>query len=147
MYSVLNTLSEYTYFYISKIITSCTFLLVFKIVESLQCILEKQIFSNSCQKKIKCLVAKHLNVQIEQTRILYNNISYNNTNIIIITYYYFCNIIKIRTYLMPEAYSKPWQISKIMRYIENSGIVRIVYSGIFKHIQGHSAIFSHVQAY
>ena len=40
MYSVLNTLSEYTYFYISKNITSYTFLLVFKIVESLQCILE-----------------------------------------------------------------------------------------------------------
>ena len=39
MYSVLNTLSEYTYFYISKKITLCTFLLIFKIVESLQCIL------------------------------------------------------------------------------------------------------------
>ena len=39
MYSVLNTLSEYTYFYISKNIISYTFLLVFKIVESLQCIL------------------------------------------------------------------------------------------------------------
>ena len=40
MYSVLNTLSEYTYFYISKNITSYTFVLVFKIVESLQCILK-----------------------------------------------------------------------------------------------------------
>ena len=39
MCSVLNTLSEYTYFYISKNITSYTFLLVSKIVESLQCIL------------------------------------------------------------------------------------------------------------
>ena len=38
MYSVLNTLSEYTYFYIPKDITSYTFLLVFKIVESPQCI-------------------------------------------------------------------------------------------------------------
>ena len=36
MYKVLNTLSEYTYFYISKNITSYTFLVVFKIVESLQ---------------------------------------------------------------------------------------------------------------
>ena len=36
MYSALNTLSEYTYFYISKNIISVTFLLVFKIVESLQ---------------------------------------------------------------------------------------------------------------
>ena len=40
MYSILNTLSEYTYFSISKNITSYTFLLVFKIVESLQCILK-----------------------------------------------------------------------------------------------------------
>ena len=32
---VLNTLSEHTYFYISKNITSYTFLLLFKIVESL----------------------------------------------------------------------------------------------------------------
>ena len=39
MYSALNTLPEYTYFCISKSITSDTFLLVFKIVESLQCIL------------------------------------------------------------------------------------------------------------
>ena len=31
--------SEYTYFYITKNITSYTFLLVFKIVESLQCVL------------------------------------------------------------------------------------------------------------
>ena len=40
MYSVLNTLSEYTYFYISKNNTSYTFLLVSKIVESFQCILK-----------------------------------------------------------------------------------------------------------
>ena len=40
MYSVLNRLSEYTYFYKSKNITSYTFLLVFKIDKSLQCILK-----------------------------------------------------------------------------------------------------------
>ena len=40
MYSVFNTLSEYTYFYISKNTTSYTFLLVFKIVEGLKCILK-----------------------------------------------------------------------------------------------------------
>ena len=34
IYSVLHTLSEYTYFYISKNITSYTFLLVLKNVES-----------------------------------------------------------------------------------------------------------------
>ena len=39
MYGVLNTLSDYTYFYISKKITSYNFVLVFKIVESLECIL------------------------------------------------------------------------------------------------------------
>ena len=40
MYILLNTLSEYTYFYISKNITLYTFLLVFKIVENLQSILK-----------------------------------------------------------------------------------------------------------
>ena len=40
MYSVLNTLSEYTCLYISKNITSYTVLLVFKIVKCLQCILK-----------------------------------------------------------------------------------------------------------
>ena len=40
MYSVLNTLSEYSYFYISKDITSYTFLLVFKIIDNFQCILK-----------------------------------------------------------------------------------------------------------
>ena len=47
---------------------------------------------------------------------------------------------------MPVAYSKPYQISEMMRHIENPGIVRTVYSGIFRHIQGLSAILSHVQA-
>ena len=49
VYSVLNTLSEYTYFYILKSITSYTFLLVYKIVESLQCILKWK--SNSVYKQ------------------------------------------------------------------------------------------------
>ena len=40
MYSVLSTLSKY--FYTSKNITSYTFLLVLKIVESLQCILNNK---------------------------------------------------------------------------------------------------------
>ena len=43
MYSLLNTISEYTCFYISKNITSYFFLLVLKIVESLQCMLEQAI--------------------------------------------------------------------------------------------------------
>ena len=36
MYSELSTLLEYKYFYISKNITLYTFLLVFKIIESLK---------------------------------------------------------------------------------------------------------------
>ena len=32
-------------------------------------------------------------------------------------------------------------------HIGNSGMVRIVYSGIFKHIQGDSIIWNHVQEY
>ena len=47
---------------------------------------------------------------------------------------------------MPRAYLKPCQISKMMRLIGNPGIVRTVYSGIFRHIQGHSTGFSHIQA-
>ena len=42
MYSALNILSEYTYFYISKNITSYTFLLAFEIVKRLQCILNTE---------------------------------------------------------------------------------------------------------
>ena len=38
--SVLNKLSEYIYFYISKTITLYTFVTYFKIVENLQCILK-----------------------------------------------------------------------------------------------------------
>ena len=53
MYSVLNTLSEYTYFYISKNITLYLFLLVFKIVESLQCILKRSdLFKLQLQQKM-----------------------------------------------------------------------------------------------
>ena len=47
MYSVLNALSEYRYFYISKNITSYTFLFVFKIVESIQCIIKEHFRMNS----------------------------------------------------------------------------------------------------
>ena len=46
MYSVLDTLSEYTYFYISKKIASYTFALIFKIVESLQCSITNNIMNN-----------------------------------------------------------------------------------------------------
>ena len=63
MYSVLNTFSEHTYFYISKNITSYKFWLVFKIVESLHCILKNDkviiitpdVFSSSSNRHIKNL--------------------------------------------------------------------------------------------
>ena len=42
MYSVLNTHSEYTYFYISANIASYTNLHVFKIVERVQCNLKQR---------------------------------------------------------------------------------------------------------
>ena len=50
MYSVLNTLSEYTYCYTSKSTASYTFLIVLKIFESSQCILKNKYTFTSYQK-------------------------------------------------------------------------------------------------
>ena len=69
---------------------------------------------------------------------------------------------------MPEAYEKLCQTSKMMSHIENPGIIRTVYSGIFrqtylrtfsniqpcsgqysamfKRIEGHQRILKHIQA-
>ena len=44
---------------------------------------------------------------------------------------------------MLETYSKPCQISKMMGHIENPGIARTVYSGIFRY----SGTFSKIQQY
>ena len=55
----------------------------------------------------------------KNSNIITLNISYNNNNIIMTT----------------------------VRHIENPGIVITVYLNIFRHIEGHSAIFSHVKAY
>ena len=55
MYVVLNTLSEYTYFYISKSVTLYTLLPIFKIVESLQCIFKSSLFG---QLNIEKLIGK-----------------------------------------------------------------------------------------
>ena len=62
--------------------------------------------------------------------------------IIIMLLWQYRGIVRNLAYLMPAAYSKLSQISKMMRHIENSGIVRTVYSGIYRLIQGHPAIFS-----
>ena len=68
MYSVLNTLSEYTYFYISKTLLHTLLLLVSKIAENLRCILNlvnnltplglwqlKTVLSEGCMK-FKCFL-------------------------------------------------------------------------------------------
>ena len=60
VYSVLNTLSEYTHFCISKNITSYTFLLVFKIFESLQCILNFVKIQNQLPQSILKVKIKKL---------------------------------------------------------------------------------------
>ena len=44
MYSALNTLSEYIYFYITKTLLHTLLLLILKIVESLQSILKFSLF-------------------------------------------------------------------------------------------------------
>ena len=44
MYGVLNALSEFTYFYTPENVTSYPFLLIFKLVKSLQCILQLDVF-------------------------------------------------------------------------------------------------------
>ena len=58
----------------------------------------------------------------------------------------YCSIFRILTYSISDAYLKPCQIFKIMRHIENPGIFVTVYSCIFRHIQGRSAMLNHVQA-
>ena len=57
----------------------------------------------------------------------------------------YCGIFRTLVYLMPEAYSKPCKVSKMMKHTENPGIVRTAYSDIFRHIQAHSGTFSNIQ--
>ena len=56
-------------------------------------------------------------------------------------------ILRTQAYLIPEAYSKPCQIYKMMRHIGNPDMVRTVFSGISRHTQEHSATFSNGQSY
>ena len=60
----------------------------------------------------------------------YNNVIYHDSN------NYNHGIFKTLAYLMPETYSKPYQIFTMMRHIENPCIVRKVYVGISRNIQG-----------
>ena len=76
----------------------------------------------------------------------YINPAKKNSNIIaLITYNH--GIFRTLSSLIPEAYSKPCQIFKTMRDIENPDKLSTVYSSMFRHIHGHSAIFSHGQVY
>ena len=75
------------------------------------------------------------------------NRSDKNSNIITLVTMMLLQLFRILPYLMSESYSKPSQISKMMKQVENPDIVKAVYSDIFKHIQGLLPIFSHVQAY
>ena len=63
-------------------------------------------------------------------------------------------ILRTQAYLIPEAYSKPCQIYKMMRHIGNPDIVRTVffrqfqaYSETFSNIQQRSVIFRNTKAY
>ena len=72
---------------------------------------------------------------------------FNIITLVTVLFSLHCEIFGNLAHLIPEAYSKPCQISNMMRYIENPDMVRKVCSGIFRHIQEHSAIFSHVQVH
>ena len=43
---------------------------------------------------------------------------------------------------MSETYSKPCQISKMTRHIENPGIIR---AGLFRHFHARSVTFGNIQ--
>ena len=65
-----------------------------------------------------------------------NNISYNNNVVITMLRH-------IQNPLMQETYSKPCQISKMIRHIENLRIVRTVCSGILRYIKAYWGICRH----
>ena len=74
-------------------------------------------------KKIKWLVVERQDVQIDQTRILIRLVT-----VIIVLLSLYRDIFRTLPHLMPEAYSKPFQISTMIGHIENHGTVKIVYS-------------------
>ena len=87
---------------------------------------------------------------------MYINRAHKNSNItiletILMLLWQYPTIFKTSPYVMPKAYSRPCQISIMMKHIENLGIVRTVYSGIFGDIQqylaGFRPIFRDFQVY
>ena len=76
----------------------------------------------------------------------YNVITLATIIVIIIIIQLYHGIFKTLAYLINEANSKTCQISKVIRHVEKPGIIRTVYSDIFRNIQGLSPIFIHAQA-
>ena len=69
--------------------------------------------------------------------------NHNNSNTNIVTI--ICrNIFRTLIYLMPEAYSKSFQISEMMSHIENVGMARMA---IFRDFKAYSATFSTIQPF
>ena len=80
----------------------------------------------------------------------YTNWAEKNSNMIaLVTKIIMCCHGTFRTlaYLIPAAYSKLCQIYKMMRHIENTGIIRTVYLGIFGNIQQYSAMVKYIEGY
>ena len=69
MYSVLNTISEYTRLYLSENITSYTFLFVFKIVESLLCSYSINAISCYSLSESHCIVCKMAPIEVTEQSI------------------------------------------------------------------------------
>ena len=100
MLNVLYTFSEYLYFYVSRNITSATFLLVFKIVESIKCIFNKiMIFFNVIWaiKKHKLKILFHNNYRNQlHLKTLHHSFFYTkntvtNENTSLLTFQYTCS--------------------------------------------------------
>ena len=64
------------------------------------------------------------------------------TIIIMLLQLLYHSIFRTLVYLMPETYSKPCQISKIMRYVKNHGNIQSC-SGILRDIKAQWGIFRH----
>ena len=103
--SVLNTLWEYTHFYISKNITSYTFLIVFKIVESCQCILKNKYTFTSYQKTLFHI--DYQPISINQNNIISNILYTYNKIEVTWTYFWYIlwpNSLQPLNHLTPRIY-------------------------------------------
>ena len=60
---------------------------------------------------------------------------------------YNCAIFKTLADLEPETSSKVCKTCQMIRHIQSPGMVRTVYSSIFKDIQGYSGVLMHIRPY